>query len=396
MRLLLTLLISSVALIACNGAPSVDDMRHQFSTLRSIEGEAVDPFVQQAVESVDRAEESVRLAVENLESERLRNALIAAADRGVDVRVVTDEDLLGLADIVALDAALPRRDDGRSAVSAGDGALSYSPSPNTVVSRPGSDNVMSHNFVVVDELEVVTATNGFYDTSITQLGFYIASEEFGRDFADEFDHMFSGIFATTLSAFNGPLKSNTNNRTFYRTNAGRVELFFGPQERLTKRLVDEVYLTRSSVVVVTELLSSEPLADALRYKAEAGFDVTVIVEADRAEIESSRVAALEVVFEPLANARIVRVASVGGDAIVIDELPSPIDGVQYPARAYVSTQPVVAALGFVGTGTATTSRPADAFYDGHMFAVHRTAFSEGAPFTVVADSIRSAYLVGLQ
>jgi phosphatidylserine/phosphatidylglycerophosphate/cardiolipin synthase-like enzyme len=373
----------------CTGdAPTTAEYRHRFEVVVQPAGDA--SLVDAAVRAVNRAERTAWVAVDAFDSERLVAALEAAAARGVDVRLVGDADRRSQPSFVRLEGSLPQVLDAQTLVSAiqyGNGSFAYAPSPDVAVERTGDDSQMTSNFVVVDELYVVGATDGFIESdSAAQIGFEAASEWLGRDFADEFRQMHAGVFATTLSAFNGPLKSDTNNRQFYRTDDGRIEVYFGPQERLMKQIIDEVYAARASVTVVADYLASAPLADALRYKAEAGFEVRVVVSERNRDVVSSRFEALREAFEGLDNASIVAAADRDGrapfalDAVLIDDVRSPIDGRLHPAQAWVSTQTMVADISFIEVSEGVTqARASDAFSDAYVFVVDRSVYAPASP-----------------
>jgi len=57
-------------------------------------------------------------------------------------------------------------------------------------------------------------------------------------------------------------------------------LWFGPQERLMKRVIDAVYSARSSVRVLSPTFANPELAKALQDKAQWGIPVDVVVGPD--------------------------------------------------------------------------------------------------------------------
>ena len=81
-----------------------------------------------------------------------------------------------------------------------------------------------------------------------------------------------------MTAFSNMQKSIADNRWLYRTQSSLdLEVWLGPQERLTKRIIDAVYGARSSVRVLTNDFANEGLTQALQAKAGHGFNVQVIV-----------------------------------------------------------------------------------------------------------------------
>lgn len=376
--LVLVALLSGAALASCSndtatGAPDAGEMFTRFELLQG--GPGSDRLTEVALEDavvrvIDEAQFDVVAAFEHLESERIAQALIRARDeRGVRVRVVGDVDHKAQGGFVALAAA-------DIDMKLGDGPLTYNIDPVTGITRQGDHNRMTHNFVVADERVVLNLSGGFWGEEVHQLGFRIESEDIGKDYADEFHQMHAGVFSTTLSAFNGPLKSITNNRYFYPSDAGALQVFYGPQERLTKRIIDEIYAARSSVFIITEEFSNEFIDEALRYKAMNGFDVGLVVDSEGALADNSKVNAV---------ARDLNGIRSGGDVlpslrvhpdvrqtvVILDSQASPINGKRYTTKVMVLSQPLVASLSFESNGR-PVARPSDAFMDGSMWMLERT------------------------
>jgi hypothetical protein len=374
-RIAPSLILLALALCAasCDSAPP-DDAPYFNRYRLLIGGEDVPGAIGEAaledeiIAVVNGAQRELSVAFESFESERVAEAMIAARDRGVRVRFVGDADLQDQAGVRRLLAA------DIDAVF-GDGPFSYSPEPNSIVSRAGEHNQMAHNFVVADEREVITLSGGLFGEEVHQVGLRITSEDMGKDFTDEFNQMHAGVFATTLSAFNGPIKSITNDRYFYPTNDGVLQVFYGPQERLLKRVIDELYAARASVFIIAESFTNEFIDDALRYKAMNGFEVGVVVDEEGAAAPFSQVERLRDDFdgirgqgEPLPSIRTR--PGIRQTVIIIDADASPINGERYETKIMVLNQPLVASLSFVD-GPRTEARPADAFTDGAMWMLTR-------------------------
>ncbi|RVU43676.1 hypothetical protein EA187_12690 [Lujinxingia sediminis] len=253
------------------------------------------------VRDIDRASEQVEAAFGMLEEPAIVDALEAAAARGVAVRVVSDSESSSVSGIQAL-LGNPDID-----TVLGDGPISYLPDPtlttvlgycddhssgdyivctaasgvpsnnDNMVNRPDAYNVMSHSFVVVDTTTVWNVSAPINDAQPMWLAFRAMSEDLARSFRREFNQMHGGVFSTTLSVYNGPLKSITQNVTLRQTNRGQMRVTFNPQERLVKNIIDEVYRAKGSVWLMTNDLQNGDLINALRYKRDAGFDVRVLV-----------------------------------------------------------------------------------------------------------------------
>ena len=323
------------------------------------------------VELIGNAARTVDVAFEDFESEAVASALLEAHRRGVRVRVIGDEDKRSQAGFRLLQDSLP---DGPSMVF-GDGPSLYIPVPGVEIPRPGSHNRMTHNVILVDQTTIVNLSAGFPANrfDLHQLGYLAFSFDLGIDWNAELQQLHGGVFAITTSAFNGPVKSITDSRVTYPGTIEDFEHYFGPQERTLKHLIDEVFRARASVWVAAEALTNEFLLGALTYKARAGFDVRVVLDRDGAgETGSVYLPLLEAIVElnsgeawPVA----LRAPDLRMNLVIIDAVPSPINGVQYETRAYVASQPFFSSIPWQREGTSGTSRPADAFMDSNLWAV---------------------------
>lgn len=253
------------------------------------------------IDDIDKSDR-VYAAFERLETPELADALIRAHDRGADVKIVGDEDAQSDVGFQALlDADVP--------VTFGNGELAYLPDPtlNSIVDncgqlaekvrcpppqgsepvpaglmyRPGSYNVMSHSFLLTGKTTVWNfANSAFGATDGPMVGYRIESERMWEVFEREHRQLFGGVFATTLDVYNGPVKSAQQsnpdfNSESYLSELGEFQTFFSPQDRVTKKIIDESYRARASVWIITDNMAEDALAKALQYKQEY-FDVKVI------------------------------------------------------------------------------------------------------------------------
>ncbi len=285
----------------------------------------IDEIRQRLLADLQGAEERIDAAINQLEDEDIEEALIAAADRGVRVRVVADEHY---EDSGQFDALVDHDD---ISVVFGDGELSYLPEPNLspilsfcdanftnhddhinctqadgglpensdrVIDRPSHYNSMSHTFFVLDQTYLWNISAPMTSEQRVWPAFRAMSEELVNSFEREFRQMHGGVFSTTLSVYNGPLKSITHQHPLRLTNRGKLRVRFNPQERLVKNVIDETYRARGSVYVMTENLTNPDLIAALRYKVERDFDVKVLVGQGQAPTLMSQVEGLGAVQAP--------------------------------------------------------------------------------------------------
>lgn len=339
---------------------------------------------------IDSATTTLDVAVSGLDEPSTIDALIAAHERGVRLRIVTDEDAAGQAGFVALRAA------GVEVVS-GNGAIGWSSSPGTIVARPGSDNQMSHNFAVADSARVLTSSSPPVVAELQgrQLVAVFESADTAKDFAAVFTQMWGGVFATTQTRFGSTVSADTNNRTRIPMADGTVSsVWFGPQENPLKEVIDRVYGAQASVLIASESLTNLELMQALRYKAEAGFEVRIVVDVAGAELPRSRVAELEQLFAPLSAqgqpVSIARVPNLGFTAAVFDSSSSPIDDRSFDATMMVMSHGLIETLPYENSPSGPVSVAAVTFFDAHTWALAEQGSRQNAVLREVAGWILEA------
>ncbi len=232
------------------------------------DGQATDALL---IDAIDAAKDSLHVALPAAEDTGISDAILRAFDRGVDIQVLTDVDREGDPGITALiDAGVP--------VSLADGGMTYFDFTTSRDVTWTSDQVrMTDCWVVTDGLRVVGCTLAGSLQGGPRVAFDVKGEEIAEDVLGEHNQIFGGTDATALTSFSNPAKSILDlNATYPNTDDTRVGVWFGPQERLTKRVIDAIYGARSSIRVLTDDLSNDGLARALQDKAKNGFDVTVI------------------------------------------------------------------------------------------------------------------------
>jgi hypothetical protein len=266
MNLRLMGLSVSLGAVACS-APDSGDLFPAVDASVKNDSETISAFL----EVVDSAKRSLQVALPSGSSTDLADGIIAARDRGVDVEVITDVDIEQSTTISALiDAEIPLR--------LADGPVAYFDfSTNTDVSWSSDQTVMSHAFAVADGLRFVNASDVGSSGGV-RVVFEGRGEELCEDMLKEHRQIFAGIDSTALTGFSAMAKSIADHRWRYGTSQDAdLEVWFGPQERLGKRITDAVYSARHSVRILTNEFANEGLAIALQEKAADGFDVQVIV-----------------------------------------------------------------------------------------------------------------------
>ena len=266
--------------LAALGGLGCTDMPELMDAFTTVEVDALvdaDGVADEFINLADGANTTLKVAVPRLTSEDLAQALVDAHDRGVDVQVVSDIDEADDAGFALLEAAGVPLTLGCDEVTYNDFAL------NQTVNWPSGTVRMSHSFAVADQLDVVLSTRAgdqVADTGTADLRpvLSISSQDLAQDLEGEFVQVFGGTDAASLTEFSALAKSVTDNRWAYWTQSELVmQAYFGPQERLVKRITDAVYRARASVFILTGDLADEGLTRALQTKAANGFSVKVVV-----------------------------------------------------------------------------------------------------------------------
>lgn len=361
------------------------------------------------VSEIESATERIDVAVTGLADEEIARAVIAAKNNGAEVRVVADADFNN-------DPGIDLIQEADIDVVFGDGELAYLPDPNLggvvdrcglkdnvvqcpppmdsedvprdVMFRPGSFNLQSHNFFIIDKRTIWNFAQPFDGSDGPKFGFRAESERMREVFVREFNQLHGGVFSTTLDIYNGPVKSSPQsnpdfNAQSYLTATSELEVRFNPQDRLTKTIIDDTYRAQASVFIMTDNLAEDFLIDALRYKANAtipgtnekAFEVRVVVNS-AAQSEYSRQALEELGVVRYAPASMERLPTIA----LYDSRPD-ADGENKPRRVHVATQPIWRAGPFDvfrpgssplcpdGNTDCVVIHPADYFVDGNMWSL---------------------------
>jgi len=242
------------------------------------------------VEVMDSADATLRVALPFFEDPALADAFVDALDRGVDGRLVLDIDQIDDAGVVQLETlgvtcmeaeeALVHRLAGEEppCILADDGVDYFDFANNVAVVVPSSAIWMTHAFAVADDVHFVRSSRAGDLAQGVRLSSVGHSEDLGDDLSREHQQLFGGTDASTLTAFSSSAKSVTDNRWLYPTQSRvSMEMWFGPQERLIKRIIDATYRARSSVYVLTDDFVDVNLARALDQKGADGFKMIAVV-----------------------------------------------------------------------------------------------------------------------
>ncbi|MCL4257783.1 MAG: hypothetical protein KJZ53_04540 [Anaerolineales bacterium] len=200
--------------------------------------------------AIDQARTSVHMAIYDLNLWSIRDALLDAHARGVDVRLVVEADNMDRRELQELaQAGIPLVADT-------------------------SPNFMHNKFVVIDGYEVWTGSTNYtvsdmYGNRNNLLR--IRSSELAANYANEFDEMF------TRGYFGEITFDNTPHQEIY---LGDVEVhtYFSPDDSVAAVLVDVLDAAEESVYFLAFSLTLDELGDALVRAQQRGVEVLGIMD----------------------------------------------------------------------------------------------------------------------
>jgi phosphatidylserine/phosphatidylglycerophosphate/cardiolipin synthase-like enzyme len=215
-------------------------------------------------QAIDAAQRTIEMAIYDLDLWSVRDALLRAHARGVDVRLVVESDNLDQPELAALIAA------------------------GIPVVADELESLMHDKFTVLDDREVWTGSmnytvNDAYrnDNNLVRLRSASAAEVY----RDEFEEMFSA------RAF-GALSPPGEGRSLRLDDGSKLEIYFAPDDRPLPRLLELIRGADASIDFLAFSFTSPELAQALAEKARDGVRVRGVIEAGQAENLGSQWGAL--------------------------------------------------------------------------------------------------------
>jgi len=202
------------------------------------------------VEAIDAAKLSVDVAAYSLSLNSVRDALLRAHDRGVQVRMVMESDNLDGSDPQKLkDAGISILGDRRQ-------------------------GLMHNKFMVIDNSEVWTGSMNYTDS-----GTYadnnnlmrIRSVKMAEDYAKEFEEMF------TDDKFGPDVVAETPNPRVTIDDTP-IDVYFSPDDHVQDGFVELVENAQKSITFLAFSFTSDEIGNAVRARAEDGVKVRGVME----------------------------------------------------------------------------------------------------------------------
>jgi len=203
--------------------------------------------------AIDSARLSVDVAIYSLSLNSIRDALIRAHKRGVEVRMVMESDNLDRSDPQKLkDAGIPILGDRR-------------------------EGLMHDKFVVIDKSEVWMGSMNFTDS-----GAYtdnnnlmrIRSVKMAENYTKEFEEMFVD------DKFGPDVVAETPNPRVT-IDGTPMDVYFSPDDNVQASFVDLVNTAQKSIYFMAFSFTADSIGDAVRARAEEGVKVSGVMETEQ-------------------------------------------------------------------------------------------------------------------
>lgn len=213
---------------------------------------------------IEQAETSVDVAAYDLDLESIAYGLIAAHDRGVQVRLVTESDNADRETLIGLQEA------GIS-----------------VFEDENDSGVMHDKFAVIDRQWVWTGSwnltdNGTYRNNNNAV--LLASTALAGNYTAEFEEMVAGQFGATSPADtpNPRVIITAETRGGQRRRA-QVENYFAPEDQVAGEIIAEIEAAQDRIRFLAFVFTSEAIVDAMLERSQAGVVVQGVVEERNAD-----------------------------------------------------------------------------------------------------------------
>jgi phosphatidylserine/phosphatidylglycerophosphate/cardiolipin synthase-like enzyme len=224
-------------------------------------GSRVDTIQKGLIEAVNSAQKSLDIAVYEFDLKESGDAILAARDRGVQVRIVTDSDTLEEDEslIRLKKAGLPIVPDERGAI-------------------------MHDKFVVVDGQAVWTGSWNFTSNDTfrnNNNAIYIRSEQLARNYSTEFLEMYDQHAFGPTSPANTPSPQLQIGDTL-------VETCFAAEDHCAAKLIQAINQAQQSIRFMAFSFTHDGIGQAVLERAKAGVDVKGVFETRGSETEASQ------------------------------------------------------------------------------------------------------------
>ncbi len=222
------------------------------------------------VEAIDAAKLSVDVAIYSLSLNSIRDALLRAHDRGVQVRMVMESDNLDRSDPQKLkDAGIPILGDRR-------------------------EGLMHDKFVVIDNSEVWMGSMNFTDSGTYEDNndiMRIRSIKMAENYINEFEEMFVD------DKFGPDVVAETPNPRVT-IDGTPIDVYFSPDDHVQDSFVELIQNAQESIYFLAFSFTADEIGGAVRARAEEGVEVKGVMETEQVNSNAGTE------FDPFQQARL--------------------------------------------------------------------------------------------
>jgi len=205
--------------------------------------------------AIDSARLTVDVAVYSFSLPSIRDALIRAHQRGVQVRLVVESDNMERFVPQRLkDAGIPILGDRR-------------------------EGLMHNKFIIIDKSEVwlgsmnFTISGAYEDNNVLMR---IRSVKVAENFTKEFEEMY------LEDSFGDNIRTETPNPQTT-VNGIQIDTYFSPDDKVQPNLVDIINEANESIYFMAYSFTSDPIGDAVRQRAQDGVTVAGVMDSEQVE-----------------------------------------------------------------------------------------------------------------
>jgi phosphatidylserine/phosphatidylglycerophosphate/cardiolipin synthase-like enzyme len=217
------------------------------------------------IEKINAAQGSIHIAAFEFGLTPVAEALIAAKQRGLDVRWVTDDE-----NGIEADGEPDR------------GQFEMLQDAGIEVIADNRSALMHNKFIVFDYQTVWTGSTNLTDSSIFQQNnnvIVVHSPDIAAIYEREFDEMWNGEF--------GPKSTSTADQQAALVNGTAIQVYFSPEDDVLNRIIPIVANAQSSIRFLAFSFTDYPLAKAMIDRHAAGVDVAGVYEKTGSETEGA-------------------------------------------------------------------------------------------------------------
>ncbi len=218
------------------------------------------------ITAIDSAERSLDIAIYELDLDTIADAILAARDRGVVVRMVTDSDSLGESE-----------------------ALKRLNRKGIEIVADERSAIMHNKFVVIDARAVWTGSWNFTENGTfrhNNNAIFIQSEDLAEAYTDEFEEMFS------RKKF-GPASPQNPLHRQVQSDDTLIEICFAPEDECALQLLDLLQHAQHSIRFMAFSFTHDEFGNTIRQKAQAGITVQGVFETTGSDNKHSEFSAMK-------------------------------------------------------------------------------------------------------